>query len=431
MSLTAFERRVVFLIGAVQFINILDFMMVMPLGPDFAIALGIPASHIGFVGGSYTAAACIAGLAGSLFLDRFDRRKALAAAMFGLVVATALGGFAVDLTTLVAARIVAGLFGGPASALTLAVIADAVAPERRGRAMGAVMGAFSMAAVLGVPAGLELARLGGWRMPFFAVAALGLVIVVAALAVLPPQRGHLGDGHGGGPGGSVASGARRLLALLARPTELIAYALAFCTLCSMFLQIPNISAWVQFNLGFPREQIGLLYLTGGLLSFFGMRLAGRLVDRWGATPMTFGTTMLLTALIYLFYIDYRPAIPVIVLFAAFMLVSSARMVAQSTVYTKVPAPAERAGFMSLVSAVQNLASATGAFLSAQILTIGPGDRLEHMATVGWLAIALGLLAPPLMAVLERRLRRPAAGAVASGSRAADHRPGGTGGDDLP
>ncbi len=38
------ERMVVFLVGAVQFVNVLDFVMVMPMGPDFALALGIPTS---------------------------------------------------------------------------------------------------------------------------------------------------------------------------------------------------------------------------------------------------------------------------------------------------------------------------------------------------------------------------------------------------
>src|SRR5919201_5205870 len=63
------ERAVLFVIGAVQFINILDFMMVAPLGPDFARALGIPMSQVAYVVGSYTGAAAIAGRAGSLFLD--------------------------------------------------------------------------------------------------------------------------------------------------------------------------------------------------------------------------------------------------------------------------------------------------------------------------------------------------------------------------
>src|SRR5688572_21003581 len=88
------ERWIIFLVGAVQFINILDFMMVMPLGPDFALALGIPESHLGWIGGSYTAAGAIAGIGGAFFLERFDRRKALTVAMLGLVLSTAAGGLA-------------------------------------------------------------------------------------------------------------------------------------------------------------------------------------------------------------------------------------------------------------------------------------------------------------------------------------------------
>ncbi len=109
------ELSTILLIAAVQFVNILDFVIVMPLGPDFAKALGIPVSHLGWVGGSYTAAAAVSGLLGSFFLDRFDRRKALGVAMLGLVAGTLAGGFAVDFKTLMLARIVAGAFGGPAT----------------------------------------------------------------------------------------------------------------------------------------------------------------------------------------------------------------------------------------------------------------------------------------------------------------------------
>ena len=75
------ERTLLALLAGVQLVNVLDFMMVMPLGPDFAAALGIPLSRLGLVGGAYTAAAACAGLAGTLVLDRFDRRSALATAL--------------------------------------------------------------------------------------------------------------------------------------------------------------------------------------------------------------------------------------------------------------------------------------------------------------------------------------------------------------
>ncbi|HTA21151.1 MAG TPA: MFS transporter, partial [Polyangia bacterium] len=122
------------LVAAVQFVNVLDFMMVMPLGPDFAKGLGIPTSSLGLVSGSYAAAAALAGFLGASFLDRFDRRKALAVAITGLVVGTAAGAFAQGLGTMILARVIAGAFGGPATAIALSIVADVVPPARRGRA---------------------------------------------------------------------------------------------------------------------------------------------------------------------------------------------------------------------------------------------------------------------------------------------------------
>ncbi len=299
MSLTPQERRVTLVIAAVQFINILDFMMVMPLGPDFARALDIPVAHIGYIGGSYTAAAAVAGLLGSLVLDRFDRRKALAVAMAGLVAATALGGLAWDLPSLLAARVLAGLFGGPAVALAIAVVTDTVAPERRGQATGMVMSSFALAAVAGVPVGLELARIGGWRLPFFAVAVAGLIVAACAIAILPPQRGHLTGGVGAGAW-------VRFTTLLTRRKVWLAYATVALVQIQQFMIIPNIASYVQGNLGFPREHLGLFYLIGGSLSFVTSRWAGRLVDRFGAAPVTFAATVGLCAVIYTAFIGYQP-----------------------------------------------------------------------------------------------------------------------------
>ena len=86
---TRAEQWLLLIVGAVQFVNILDFMMVMPLGPDFAKALDIPSSHLGQIAASYGISAALSGFAAATFLDRFDRRKALAVAMLGLVIGTA------------------------------------------------------------------------------------------------------------------------------------------------------------------------------------------------------------------------------------------------------------------------------------------------------------------------------------------------------
>jgi predicted MFS family arabinose efflux permease len=403
------ERRIIFCVGAVQFVNILDFMIVMPLGPDFAKALGIPLSHLGWVGGSYTAAACVSGLVGALFLDRFDRKKALAVALLGLFLGTLSAAFARGLGTLMAARILAGAFGGPATSLSYSIIADVIPSERRGKAMGAVMGAFSIASVLGVPAGLELARVGGWRLPFIAVAALGALLGTYAQAVLPPMFAH------------VASARKRSFVndvrQLARVDVALALSMAFVVMASGFVLIPNISAYVMGNLAYPRERLGLLYLAGGTVSFFAMRSVGGLVDRFGSARVgTFGS-LFIAMIAYLGFVRFPPPIPVMAIFVGYMLGSAFRNVAYNTLTTKVPRAEERARYGSIQSAVQHLASSAGAFASSLMLSELPDKTLEGIPTVAWLSIAIGLVLPPLLWIVEARVLRksptdPAATATA-------------------
>jgi predicted MFS family arabinose efflux permease len=388
------ERKLVLLIGSIQFVNVLDFMMVMPLGPDFARDLGIPSSQLGLIGGSYTAAAAIAGIAGAFFLDRFDRRRALAVALAGLVLGTVAGGFATGLPSLLGTRILAGAFGGPATALALAIVSDAVPAERRGRAMGAVMAAFSVASVIGVPAGLELARVGSWRTPFFVVAALGAVIAIAAMALLPPQTAHLAHRRSQTP----------FRVVLARPVVLLALTSVTVAVIANFALIPNISAYLQFNLHYPRDQLGILYLVGGALSFGTMRLAGYLTDRYDPATVAAGGSAAFIAIMLVGFIYPVLWIPVMFIFVGFMISGSFRFVPMQTLTSRVPLPAERARFMSAQSAVQHLASSAGAMIGAQVLTEAPGGALVGMDRLAWFAVVMAVALPIVLAMVNRRLQ---------------------------
>lgn len=388
------ERAVVFLIGAVQFVNILDFVMVMPLGPDFAAGLGIATSHIGTIGAAYTAAGCVAGVAGSYFLDRFDRRKALAVAMLGLVVATAAGGFATGLTSLLVARALAGLFGGPATSLSMSIIADLIPAERRGRAMGAVMGAFSVASVLGIPLALKVANWADWRMPFFVVAGLGLFVVAGAIFYLPPIRGHLERQRG--PAVSVKE-------LFVRTDVLLSYTMTLLINAATFVVIPNISAYVQHNLGYPREELELIYFVGGLVSFVTLRVAGKAVDALGSFRVGTVGSLLFIGTLYFSFIHLPASVPLVAVFAGFFLANGIRNVAYSTLTSRVPQQAIRARFMSFQSAVQHLGAATGAFLSSQMLWDLPGGQLGGMNRVVLVSTVLTLTLPAMFFLVERRV----------------------------
>src|SRR5207244_3593231 len=132
--------------------------------------------------------------------------------------------------------------------------------------------------------------------------------------------------------------------------------------------IPNISAYVQFNLGYPRTLIGFLYMVGGAVSFVATRFAGAMVDRAGALRTGTLGVLIIVAVTFLGFAEVWPAVPVLGIFIGFMLGNSFRNVTYHTLATRVPAPHERARFMSLQSAIQHLASALGAFFSSLILT---------------------------------------------------------------
>jgi predicted MFS family arabinose efflux permease len=392
------ERRIVFLVGAVQFVNIVDFMIVMPLGPFFAAGLGVPTSKVGLVGGAYTLAAAVAGLVGSFFLDRFGRRRALTVAMVGLVVGTALGGLATGLGTLVAARVVAGFFGGPATAIALSIIADVVPPERRGRAMGAVMGAFSAASVLGVPAGLHLARTVSWQAPFFAVAALGAVVVGMAGWMMPPLRGHLARAR------THDHQLAAMATMLGRPAVRFALLAVGTTMLGAFSIIPNFSAFFLHNRRLPVERLELLYLLGGLASFVVMRAAGKLVDTRGAPLVAAIGTGLALAVSTVGFIYIVPQIPVLLVFIGFMCAMSMRNVSSTALASRVPGPDERARFMSIQSTVQHMSAALGAFAGTLFLHSRPDGTLEGFSRLSVASLALMALLPPLLLMTERRLR---------------------------
>ncbi len=385
----------VLLVTLIQLVNVLDFVMVMPLGRDFARSLSFSESQLGLVGGSYTLAAAIVGLASSRFLDRFDRRSALTVSMIGLVTATALGGLATGLPSMMAARIAAGAFGGPATSLSLAIVADVVPPERRGKAMGTVMAAFSIASVVGVPAGLYVAELGSWRTPFYSLAALGMLVTIYAAKALPSLRGHLEGTRGP---------ATKTLELVRRPEVMMMLGAVAAMMLSAFMIIPYVRSFLQNNHHYPETGIKFLYLVGGIASFVVVRFTGRVVDKVGSTPVALVGTVLISACLMIGFLPAAPILPVMLVFSVFMCTASLRGVPMSALSSKLAAPHERAQYMSLQSAMQHIAASVGAIGASWILTTAPDQSLQHVDVVIFLSIGLAAMMPLLLWRVERRMR---------------------------
>lgn len=391
------ESQLLLVLAMAQFVSIIDFMIVMPLGPDFAAALHIDLSHLGWVGGAYTLAAAVTGVLAAVHLDRFDRRLVMLISLIGLGTFTALAGFAWNFETLVAARFMSGAFGGPSGAICYAIVADTIPAGRRGAAMGKVMGAGAFASVLGVPFGLELARAYGWAMPFYASSVCILIVVGLTLRFMPSMTGHMV------PSATVRS-LQSLRKMLFSRLNAVVFLYVGLGSFSAFLIIPNLAAYVQFNLGFPREQLGLMYMAGGATSFIILRIAGQVVDRTQASVVSAACACVLAVLFYFGIIAQPVHLPVIAIYILFMMGSSLRNVSNNTLASKIPEARQRAGFLALMSSTSQVAAALGAFTSGLMLSEGAGKQLLYFDRVAWLGMATSAAVPLLMWWVERHVR---------------------------
>jgi predicted MFS family arabinose efflux permease len=136
------ERLILLILSAVQFTTIVDFMIVMPLGPQLMRTLAIGPAEFGLIVSSYTFAAGAAGLVASSIVDRFARRSAFLVLYAGFLLGTLLCGLATSYYALVVARTVTGAFGGILGGMTMTIIGDVFPEQRRGRATGSLMSGF-------------------------------------------------------------------------------------------------------------------------------------------------------------------------------------------------------------------------------------------------------------------------------------------------
>src|SRR5437773_4450007 len=118
------ERLLLFVLAAIQFTTIVDFLIIMPLGPQYMRVFAIAPGQFGLIVSSYAISAGISGIAAGFFLDRFDRKRALLSLYTGFTVGTLFCALAQTYHLLVAARALAGAFGGVTGALILAIVGD-------------------------------------------------------------------------------------------------------------------------------------------------------------------------------------------------------------------------------------------------------------------------------------------------------------------
>jgi predicted MFS family arabinose efflux permease len=388
------ERWLLLTIAGIQFTHILDFMIMMPLGPQFTRLFGITDAQFGLLVSAYTLSAGISGLAAATYVDRFDRKRLLLTLYVLFALATLACGLAPGYGFLMVARVAAGMFGGVLSALSQTIVADVVPFERRGRAMGIVMSSFSFSTVAGVPIGLFLASRLGWQAPFIGIAALSGVLAVGAALTLPRLNQHLLVKD-------RPSIWRGIGMVLSERNHQRAFAFSALLMFTGFTIIPFITIYMETNVGVRPDQVPYIYLCGGAATLITARVFGRLTDRMGKVRLFRWLALAVT--VPIMAITLMPALPLWAVLAAstglFVLLSG-RMIPGMALVTGAATPALRGTFMALNASVQSAAMGLASFLGGLLSRHDAHGLVQYY----WVAGLLGVCASLAAVVMSRRLK---------------------------
>ncbi|MDZ4201044.1 MAG: MFS transporter [Gallionella sp.] len=380
------ERYLLLTLAGIQFSHVLDFMIMMPLGPILIAEFGITTHEFGLLVASYSFSAAFSGLLAATFVDRFERRRMLLTmfALFGL--ATLACGLAPGYLTLLIARGLAGAFGGVMGALVQTMIGDVIPFARRAKAGSMVSAAFSLSTVAGVPLSLWLTNQFEWRAPFILIAVLVLLFIAIGLRVLPELRHHISTEHRAHPFAAMFE-------VLRDANHLRALLFSALIIFSGFTVIPYITVYAVHNVGITQQEIPYIYLFGGAATLITARLIGHWADLHGKIEIY--RMVAVAALLPLFIVTHIGAAPLwlwLICTTLFFVLVSGRMIPAMAIITSSAQPNLRGTFMSLNSTTQAFAMGLATTLAGFIISQDGSGSIVDYGMVGYVAMAANLLA---------------------------------------
>lgn len=393
------ENIYIWLFALIQFTHIVDFVVMMPLGALLMRAFDITPMEFASLVSSYSFSAAIMGVLYGVIADRFDRKKMLLINFAGFIIGTVLCAVSDSFSTLLWGRLIAGCFGGILTSIVYSMVSDLIPFERRGNAMGIVMGAFSFASVIGVPIGLMLANNFGWNYAFWFIVVVSIPVFALSYFIFPKLDAHIEKK-------SMLNEFKRFGSLLLNMDYLKAYLMILIVGVSSFVLIPFLSPYAVKNVGILETELKYIYLVGGIFTMLSVRVIGQVTDRFGAYNTFFGLSILALAPIYFYtHIGRLDLWVFLTLTTAFMMVVSGRLIPVMTIASGIPESRDRGTFMGLLNSVRALGTSLATMIAGAIISEAPDGKLEHFNKVGYLSIFLCFVAIVYIYYVNKVLKR--------------------------
>jgi MFS transporter, DHA1 family, inner membrane transport protein len=392
------EIILVALMALINFTHILDFMIIMPLGNILMPLWNLTTSEFSIIVSSYSLAAFASSFFAIFFVDQFDRKKVLLFGYFGFLLGTIGCACAWGANSLIVFRTFTGLFGGIIGAQVLSIISDIVPYERRGQAMGMLMGGFAMASVVGVPLGLFLANTFQWYSPFIVVAGVGFVLYPFLVKFVPNVTSHINNLL------PLEERIKNLKHIFSDKTQLIALSFSFLMIIGHFIIIPLFNPFLVYNVGVPQDSTPLVYFFGGLSSIITAQIIGKLADKYGKRQVfVVAATLSLFFSIIITNLPKLETFIVLIIFSCWFCTATGRTVPGQAMITQSVAAQTRGSFMSLNSCMQSLGTGLATLISGWVTYSDKKLMVHHYDYLGYISVFLLMISILLAYKLDKSL----------------------------
>lgn len=263
------------------FIDLFGFGIILPALPYYAQKLGASGLELGLIFTAYSGAQLFGAALLGRWSDRVGRRPVLLLSLLGSMLAFLLCGFATTLGLLIAARALAGAFGGSIAAAQ-AYIADVTVPSDRARAMGLLGASIGLGFVLGPAVGALLAHYGfGFGAAAFVAAALAALNWVATFLRLREPPRHVA--------GATRADFASLLRAIRRPLLGRLLGATFFAMCAVVSMETTLAFLVRARFGVKEGGLGLMLVFVGVVQVIVQGgLIGRLARAFGERRLALG-----------------------------------------------------------------------------------------------------------------------------------------------
>jgi DHA1 family bicyclomycin/chloramphenicol resistance-like MFS transporter len=252
--------------------------MYVPAFPGVADNLSATATQVQLTLTTFFVGMALGQLIGGPVSDRYGRRRLLLAAVVVMTIASVVCALTPSIAVMMAARFAQGFAGGWAMVIGRAVIVDLARGARLVRVLNVIAGVGGIAPIAGPLLGAVILQVSGWRMSFWAVAALGVAMVVAVLVAvpesLPPRRRHGGGLRTFAIAGRQVLTRRRYVGYVLVSGSGMGAIFAYVATSAFVLQSMNGLSPVAYSIDFAANAAGMT-----VASLVAARLAGRVATR--------------------------------------------------------------------------------------------------------------------------------------------------------